>query len=63
MGKLLGYILLGILCFSCTSSDRFNVDTALSYCVNQVDSTLHSLEAYDAMPRNIQNDYPHDVRL
>lgn len=56
MGKLLGYILLGILYFSCTSSDRFNVDTALSYCINQVDSTLHSLETYDAMPRNIQND-------
>lgn len=49
-------LLFAVLCFSCENSKRFEPDAALAYCVNQVDSTLNSLDTYDAMPRKIQSD-------
>lgn len=58
MNRILSSILIGTLCLSCTNFGDFKVDTALSYCVNQVDSTLNVLETYDAIPRNISNDAP-----
>ena len=58
MNRILSSSLIGTLCLSCTSSRNFKVDTALSYCINQVDSTLNVLETYDAIPRNISNDAP-----
>jgi len=53
MNKILGCLLIGVLCYSCSSKKGFDADTAIVYCVQQVDSTLNTLKTADAMPRNI----------
>lgn len=53
MNKVLAVLLIGIVCASCTKEKKFDTDEALKYCVNQVDSSLSTLNTLDVMPRNI----------
>ncbi|GAB6007844.1 glycoside hydrolase family 88 protein [Dysgonomonas reticulitermitis] len=55
MNKILGYILISVLCLSCNNKS-FDTDRALIYCINQIDSSLKVLKRHDVMPRNILND-------
>lgn len=53
MNKVLAVLLISIVCASCTKEKKFDTDEALNYCVNQVDSSLNTLNTLDLMPRNI----------
>lgn len=54
--KLVIIGLIFALCTFCTNNNRYNPDIELSYCVNQIDSTLCSLDSTNEMPRCILHD-------